>query len=228
MAITTGSVITYQDLVNLVLSTIKSRCQNIGNINSISGYLKSGASASRTSSVTTTGTSDGKGTGFTPSTVTTRARASLSSTPVTVVTEQTITDQFNAFMSERGIANKANTVMTLRGILNFLANAAAFIKTKVVVVGNDYNADTAVVYVANNTSFPSITSDTSNITQDAFLTTNLNEMIAALNNTQGYYQCYYNFSVSCCSSSSSSCSSSCSSSSSSSSSSSFFIGYMKL
>lgn len=231
MPIQSGSIITYKDLTDLVLSTIKSRCANIGNTNSISSWLKPGASTTKYSSVTTQGTTDGMpagNPGFKPSTVSTSATFSISSTPVSSVSEEIITYQFNAFMADRGLANRANTAMTLRGILNFIANAAAFIKTKVIVVGNDYTKDTAVIYAPDNTNFPSVSTDLSSTSQDQFMLTNLDEMINALNNVQGYYQCYYNFSVSCCSSSSSSCSSSCSSSSSSSSSSSVFIAYMKI
>lgn len=222
MSINSGSKITYQDLVNLVLNTIKSKCQNIDSISSnVPSQLRNGYSR----------TIDG-GTiqcqwGDRPSWATLSTVLRLNDSYLNVVSSSTVANQFNSFMISRGIATRSNTMMTLRGILNFMANAAAFIRAHMMVVSGNDTSTKILYYNQNNTSYPAVSSDgiDSSTLSDSFLTTNLNNMLDALNHADRFHSVVYNVSVNC----SSSCSSSSSSSSSSScSSSSYFIGYMKL
>lgn len=228
MAIQTGSIITYQDLVDLTINTIKTTCQNINNIDSsVPAQLKNGYTGSSAKTYTTTGTAY-NGVGFTPQTGNGYLKWLLNDSKLNVVPEETVVNQLNSFLSSRGIAARAGTVMTTRGILNFMANAAAFISCKVIQIGSNDTSTIVTYYDQSASSYPTVTSDLNYNDTDSFTPTNLTEMLNNLNSTNKFHTAVYSYSVSCSSSSSSSCSSSCSSSSSSSSSSSVFIAYMKL
>lgn len=224
MSVNHGETIYYSDLVNLVFTKIVNICQNIGHLDDIPNTLKKG------NTITTGGIT--KSYNQNPSDwryITTSGTAvgcpKNANSPIVVVSTSTISSEWNNFLVSRGISRKSNTVMTDKAILNFIANAAVFIKTKCVVVTNDYDDKSAIVYVSGNNTFPAVTPEI-NQTSETITRQNLKEMVNGLNNNLGYFQCYYEMGVNCSSSSSSSCSSSCSSSSSSSSSSScWFIGF---
>lgn len=216
MAITKGQTIVYQDLVNAVLNLICTKCQNIGNVDSIPASLK------LNNTITQTLTRQRRTTNSTAN-YTATAKYTNTNSPLTVVTKSAIENEFNSFLTAYGIAKKANTVMTMKGILHFMACAAAFIKTKIMILTNDYDENKAIVYVSTNTNFPSITQPTSVTTEDTMTATNLKEMVNALNNNLGHFQCYYSVTNTCCSSCSSSSSSSCSSSCSC-----WYIAYINL
>ncbi len=223
MSIAQGQTIVYQDLVNAVLNLITTKCQNIGygSANSIPYALKKGAKYSvsgGTATVPERGERDPQYINYA-----TNASFTNSNSPLVEVTASTVANEFNSFLITYGVARKANSLMTTKGILHFIACASVFIKTKVVVLTNDYTTDSAVVYVPSNTAFTGVTSESA-LTEDELTKTNLKEMVYGLTNNLGYFQCYYTLGMSCCSS----CSSSCSSSSSSSSSSCTYIAYINL
>lgn len=217
MSIVKGQTIVYQDLVNAVLNLIETKCQNVGNIDSIGASLK--PNNVFTKSITR------ERIVWYPSkqNYTATAKYTNSNSPLTIVTKSTIENEFNSFLTAYGIARKANTVMTMKGILHFMACASAFIKTKIVILTNDYDENKAVIYVSTNSNFPAVTQATTTTSEDTLTAANLKDMVNALNNNLGHFQCYYNVTNTCCSS----CSSSCSSSSSSSSSS-WYIAYIDL
>ena len=229
MAVAVGQIIVYQDLVNLVINTILSQCQNIDSWkSSVPAQLRGTYSRTITGTTTTQVSWDGKGAQTQPQTVTTRATIRTSDSALQLVSSNTVRSQFNSFMSSRGIASKAGTIMTLRGILNFIVNAAAFIKCKVITVGSSDTTTVCVFYNQNDNSYGSVTAESSGVDNDTWYRNTVSDMLNSLNNTSRFHAAQYSIAVSCCSSSSSSCSSSCSSSSSSSSSSSVFIAYMKI
>ena len=172
MAIDVGQVITYSDLVDLVLTSIKNRCQNIDKLNNIPSTLN-GESKTINGSVTTTYTDNNyHGRGTDKRVALSGAISSVATVegtnPITVVAFDTVKNELNSFLSNRGIALPKETVMTQRGILNFFVNVASFVKTKVVTVGNDLTSETAVVYVSTNKdipNFPTINSNLGNVNQ---------------------------------------------------------------
>ena len=232
MTIKVGEVITYSDLVDLVLTSIKNRCQNVGELKGISSTLTN-TSYTINGNVTTTLTNKGLGARVFYNHIYYQSGAVSykvsigGNNPIKVVQLATIRNQLNEFLSNRGIAQPKETIMTQRGILNFFINVASFVKTKVVMVGNDLTQDTAVVYVEGNntiTDFPRNNSNLGDIEPSKLSKENVEDMIEALARITNYHQMHYELTVNCCSSSSSSSSSSCSSSSSSS----IFIAYLMI
>lgn len=233
MAINVGEVIKYSDLVELVLTSIRNRCQNIDYLRDIPSTLID-SSYTINGNVDTTLTNEGLGAQVYVNNIILRDGAISSKATINRDTDKTLFDvvplntvrsQLNDFLRNRGVAQPKETIMTQRGMLNFFVNAASFVKTKVVMVGNDLTADTAIVYVPGN----EVTTTDSNLDNVNKTETELSKetvvgMIDALARTTNYKQIYYNLTVNCCSSSSSSSSSSCSSSSSSS----IFIAYLMI
>ena len=135
MAVAVGQIIVYQDLVDLVINTILSVCQNVDSWDSsVPSQLRGNYSRTITGTVYTDVSWDGSGSQPQSQAVTTRATITTSDSALQLVSSNTIRSQFNSFMASRGISSKAGTIMTLRGILNFIVNAAAFIKCKVITV----------------------------------------------------------------------------------------------
>lgn len=205
MAVNTGSNIVYQDLVNMVLNTICNRCQNIDSIkSSVPAQLKNGYSRTISSS-------------------TASATFRVNDSFLKAVPRSTVQSQFNSFMSSRGVSTKPMATISARGVVNFFAHAAAFAAARCVQVAGNDTASTAVFYNSGSVSYQNVSYNPSNVPDtDAQLSSNINELVSALNNTQNFHTIVYSIQVNCCSCSSSS--SSCSSSSSSS----MFIGYMRL
>ena len=134
--ISSGSIITYGDLVSNVLNAIYSKCQNIDSFaSSVPDYLKNGYSKTVT--------------GPTVAGAVTNATMTVNDSVLSVVSRATVQSDFNSFLASRGISNKSETVMSLRGILNFMANAAAFIKARVVNVAVSDEANSAVCVFRN-------------------------------------------------------------------------------
>jgi hypothetical protein len=237
MAINVGEVITYSDLVKLVLDSIQNRCQNIDYLRDIPSTLVN-SSYTINGRVDTTLTNDGLGAQvyvnniiLQDGAVSYKVEVSKTNNPITIdkvpVPLNTVRTQLNEFLESRGIAQPKETIMTQRGILNFFVNVASFVKTKVVMFGNDLTADTAVVYVPDNKDIPDFPRNNSNlgdVEPSKLSKENVSDMIEALARITNYQQIYYDLTVNCCSSSSSSSSSSCSSSSSSS----IFIAYLMI
>ena len=233
MTIKVGDVITYSDLVELVLTSIEKRCQNIGELKNIPKTLTD-ESYTINGNVTTSLTNNGLGAQvyvnhlrLQDGAVSYNVKINKNNYPIKVVQPDTVRNQLNEFLESRGIAQPKETVMTQRGILNFFVNVASFVKTKVVMVGNDLTQDTAVVYVPTNDTiedFPKFNSNLGDVKPTELSTQNVKDMINALARITNYHQMHYDLTVNCCSSSSSSSSSSCSSSSSSS----IFIAYLMI
>lgn len=205
MPVNTGDTIVYQDLVNMVLNTVYSKCQNIDSIaSSVPNELRNGYSRRISSSSAS-------------------ATFTTNDSFLSVVPRSTVQSQFNSFMSSRGVSMKPTAVISARGVVNFFAHAAAFVSARCVQVGANDTTAIAVFYNAGSVTYQNVSYNPSTVPEtDAQISSNLNEMVAALNATQQFHTIVYNIQVNCCSCSSSS--SSCSSSSSSS----MFIGYMKL
>jgi hypothetical protein len=213
------SPLTYQTLIDSTLSTILSLVQNKdGYSSSVPAEVKPGYSIT-----TTIGRSGGLVNG-TPCYFTFTLSAD---THLNTVTTETITNEFNQFMTDRGIMAKASSVVTTRGLINFFNNIAAFCSVKLILVTGQNTASKVMFYNQVENTYP-VTSPTQE--NELVSATDFNSMLNALNSTINnatkLYIARYTISSSS-SSSSSSCSSSCSSSSSSSSSSTY-IAYFNL
>lgn len=229
MAIEVGQIIVYDDLVKVVIETILSSAQNIDYWKNVPSQFRSGYSRTVKGTVTVTPYNDNRhGSYHPPVTYNTSAVLKMNDNYCQLVSQAQVRQQFEEFLAERGLTFKKGTIMTLRGILNFIVNAAAFIKGRLVLVGMSDTSTVCVMYDVNGTGYPTVTAEHTDMTEDAYYSTEMQDFLNALNNISRLRLLKYNIAVNCCSSSSSSSSSSCSSSSSSSSSSSVFIAYMKI
>ena len=222
MAIETKKVATYKDLVNGTINTIKNLCSNVGSFSSaVPTQWYNGHQYTKTATFKTKVVAGTVSSSNTSSTVTYTLNAN---SLIKVVPESTVVSQLEDFMKTRGIfVTEDNTVMTSRGIINFMVNAAAFIKARVTVVSSNVHNVSLAFYNTDNSSYVDVTS-INNVDPQNFSLTYVDQLNKALNNIDRHQTLTYNTKVSCCSSSSSSSSSSCSSSCSSS----FFIAYMEL
>lgn len=229
MAIEVGQVIVYDDLVDVVIETILSSAQNVDSWKNVPDQMKAGYSRTVTGTMTVTPYNDHRhGSYHAPKDYPTSATLTMNDNYCQLVNQATVRQQFDEFLAERGLTWKKGTIMTLRGILNFIVNAAAFIRTRLILVGMSDTDTVCVIYDQNASNYPSVTDEHVELAEDAYYLQEMQDFLTALNSTSRLRVLKYNIAVSCCSSSSSSSSSSCSSSSSSSSSSSVFIAYMKI
>lgn len=231
MALTEKQVATYQDLVDNVINTIVGMCCNIDAFSpSVPQEWQTGADPSPIEiGFKTSGTIDNyQGAGrnkFKSEDVTATVTFKLKDKSlVKVVKRETVIKDFNDFMQSRGISSGSDTEMSVKGIVNFIANAAAFIQTRLTALSSEKSDFTLVFYNSSNKSYPTVTNK--NEVDSTFNDVYISQMLNALNSTSKFETLMYDIDVSCCSSSSSSCSSSCSSSSCSSSS--WFIAFMEL
>lgn len=229
MAIAVGQVIVYDDLVDVVIETIISSAQNIDSWKNVPAQFKAGYSRTITKTITVTPYNDHRhGSYHPPVNYTGRTTLTMNDNYCQLVTQAIVREQFAQFLAERGLTWKKGTIMTLRGILNFIVNAASFIRSRLILVGMSDTSTVCVMYNSGSVSYSAVTDEYESMTEDAYYSQEMQDFLTALNNTSRLRVLKYNVAVSCCSSSSSSSSSSCSSSSSSSSSSSVFIAYMKI
>lgn len=229
MAIEVGQIIVYDDLVDVVIETILSSAQNIDSWKNVPAQFKAGYKRSVNSTLTVTPYNDHRhGSYHAPVNYPISATLTMNDNYCQLVSQAKVRADFDAFLAERGLTFKKGTIMTLRGILNFIVNAAAFIRGRLILVGMSDTPTVCVMYDSTGVGYPSVTDEFASMTEDVYYSTEMQDFLNALNSTSRLRLLKYNIAVSCCSSSSSSSSSSCSSSSSSSSSSSVFIAYMKL
>lgn len=229
MAIEVGQIIVYDDLVDVVIETILSSAQNIDSWKNVPDQFKAGYKRSVNSTLTVTPYNDHRhGSYHAPVDYPISATLTMNDNYCQLVSQAKVRSDFDAFLAERGLTFKKGTIMTLRGILNFIVNAAAFIRTRLILVGMSDTDTVCVIYDQNASNYPSVTDEHVELAEDAYYLQEMQDFLTALNSTSRLRVLKYNIAVSCCSSSSSSSSSSCSSSSSSSSSSSVFIAYMKI
>ena len=226
---------TYNDLVENVISKIKTICQNVDSLSSsIPNQMKNGVATNVARYSFNTANH-----GIQHLTVTSTVNDSI----MTAVPLSTIRSDLNNFLNNHNLSlniAKQRYVSNVF-ILNFFNSVASFIATHVKQVIYRYETSTgnyttrAVVLYAhyNNPTYVNIASlNNANLNLSMV---NISDVTTALCNCFKYYNRAASLQSTityACSSSSSSCSSSssssCSSSSSSSSSSSFFIGFMKL
>ena len=208
MAIQTDSIIKYGEIRDLVLSKILSIVKNVGSYTAdVPAEMKTDFTQTKTD-----------------------RKASVvvridNNTVIPVVTQQTIIDQFNNYLTEKGVSTAENTVMTATSLLNFYNVAAAFVTTKIVMVTSYltstvipmYKATTSasewptvpVINVVDPTASPTVIDNTNVKNATQFL-----EMFDRSRLSAQMIAYTYNYTCSSCSSSSSSSSS--------------FIAYMAL
>lgn len=226
---------TYNDLVENVISKIKTICQNVDSLSSsIPSQMKNGAATNMARYSFNTAT---HGTQYLTVTST------VNDSAMTAVSLSTIRSDLNNFLNNHNLSlnlAKQRYVSNVF-ILNFFNSVASFIATHVKQVIYRYETSTsnyttkAVVLYVHYDSPTYVNIASLNNANLNLSTSNISDVTTALCNCFKYYNRAASLQSTityACSSSSSSCSSSssssCSSSSSSSSSSSFFIGFMKL
>ena len=167
------------------------------------------------------------------------------------VTSDTVKTQLNKFFDDRGISNKDDEVITFKGLMNFYVNAASFITSRILLIGNSFYADakySGSVFgekemIDSSWAIPLYDSSDDVVYQNyvekkwdrdenfdpvtpKYTNQNIKDDVSLLVNSMinriGIKFVKTNITFGCCSSSSSSCCSSCSSSSS------MFIAYMEI
>ena len=241
MGIELGHKILYKDLKDYALNLIKSSCWNINNKNSTSwseysayisnkstpSHFRNGASWTiLTKKVTEKKTNSGHTKSIAIPNCTITYKTTINDKLLVPVYHGTIDTQLTSFLTSKGINTKSNEVVSFKGMLNFMNNLAVFMASKLVHVVNSIDGQSYIFYVASANPDTSKNAITDNNLTSKDIETNLQQIMAAINNVSNVHYASNVISYTCSSSSSSS-SSSCSSSSSSSSSS-MFIAYMQL
>ena len=226
MAIETGQVITYQDLIDKTLSVISEMCCNIDSLSSsVPAELKSGWTSDIATGETYRTNYNGSSAGLSNTAIPIKATiTAVNHSYLDIVSLDTVKSQLTSFLTNRGIATKIDTTVTLRGLLNYISNVSSFIAAKCAFVASYKVPNGIVAYQSRANSYIGLVTD-ENEPIDQYIIKDFTGLVQSLSNqVSRIYNVNYQISMTCCSS----CSSSCSSSSSSSSSSSFFIAYMLL
>lgn len=218
--------ITYGDIYNIVLSLIKTACQNIDTYDAVPGghaalptSLRSGWSRTVTKSFTTPvkrRTKQAYGIVTVVDTFTNIVYEDVNET-------HTVSNSFQRYMSSCGVWSKISDPITYRGLIGFLTCAYRYIAARVVEVINEDTGEWGVVYNAQTTPIVvTIQEATPYIPNANDIVAYVNALISNYTKTStNKYSLALNYNYPCSSSSSSS-------SSSSNCSSSMFIAYMNL
>lgn len=223
--------IVYEDLVNEIINKIKSICVNI---NSYSSSVRDNFKNGKTFTIASKSyTASGSRTAHTK-TVTAKVQDDMCA----VVPESKIREQFEQFLIDRGIAvtnKKGKEVISMKSMMNFYANVATFITSRIVFMTNVFkpeNDDAPQTklrfYNQGNVSYNTVSIGTDIDFTKANMESFAQDLMKAITKTTHAHAVKTTLSFTSCSSSSSSSSSSSCSSSCSSSSSSFFIAFMEV
>lgn len=156
---------TYQQLYDIALNSIKSTCLNISNYDSIPAEFKSGYSTKQTTK-----------------------RAVLTITivnPIGQVAPTTADSEFSAWIAQCGVNLSAE--IDPRGLLNFYVALASFCSAKVRVLGGQQSDTKQMVYIPNGvpTTYTTIPNGDLLVATDMdTCTTTINSIIS--NNTKSY------------------------------------------
>lgn len=166
---------TYQELYNTALSTIKSVCLNVSNWGAVASQFKSGYSR-----------------------VQSNARAHLTISivnPVSQVSSSTVDSQFSSWMVNSCGVNLSATVEP-RGLFNFYVALASFVTAKVCIVGGQETTTRQIMYNSgiNPQGYTRMSGENVAVATDmATCSTTINQIICS--NTRAY-NVRYNFSIS--------------------------------
>lgn len=142
MAITYNETVTYQDLINDVIDKIKNLCINVDKNPSLPKELNPVGTPDdddkeRIISQFTRKTENDCWAKFT---IESKNNSLLANTLNKKVTSSTVAAQLNSFLDTKGITSKTNEVITFKGLMNFYVNAASFVASRIVLVGNSFYA----------------------------------------------------------------------------------------
>lgn len=166
---------TYQELYNTALSTIKSVCLNVSNWGAVASQFKPGYSR-----------------------VESNARAHLTISivnPVSEVSSSTVDSQFSSWMVNSCGVNLSATVEP-RGLFNFYVALASFVTAKVCIVGGQETTTRQIMYNSgiNPQGYTRMSGENVAVATDmATCSTTINQIICS--NTRAY-NVQYNFSIS--------------------------------
>lgn len=238
---TYSNIVTYQNLIDDVVEKIKNLCINVDKDPNLPDVIKPTHSW-----ILSQFTRKSENDCWARATV--EGNTLLTDTLNKRVTEATVRSQFNSFLTSKGITNKNDEVITFKGLMNFYVNAASFVASRIVLVGNSmYAPDIAegVAFTAEDSlkanyakalyNSGSVTYSNNSIwdKENNFkygiqtysaddIKNDVANIIRSIANPAGVEYAKATITFGCCSSSSSSSSSSCSSSSS------LFIAYMEI
>lgn len=157
MTLATNDVITYKDLIDYALTKVKSICHNIG------AYSSSVPAQYRTSSVENLVRSQAipatvkVKTGHRPNFTAYMYVGTVPDSALAVVSEATVNNDFNSFMTSRGVSAKPDTVVTFKLLTNFFANLAAFISARTWLIYNPMVGTRGIVfYHSGSVTYPAV------------------------------------------------------------------------
>lgn len=238
---TYSNIVTYQNLIDDVVEKIVNLCINVDKDPNLPNVIKPGYSW-RLSQFTRKSTNDCWANAVI------EGNTLLADTLNIRVSSDIVRSQFNSFLTSKGITNKNDEVITFKGLMNFYVNAASFVASRIVLVGNSmYAPDVAegvaftaedslkadyakALYNSGSVAYSNNSDwDKENNFKYGIQTYSANDIkndvaniIRSIANPAGVEYAKATITFGCCSSSSSSSSSSCSSSSS------LFIAYMEI
>lgn len=132
--------VTYQQVVNTVVSWIQTNCANISNYAGIQSYFKTGYTSGKV-------TYAGSGTASLSCHTTT-----LKSNGVSSVSAATVTSDMTSFLSTCGLTDLSKTIPTSE-FLDFIKDMVVFCSTKVVMVASQYSSTKYICYDITNTTY---------------------------------------------------------------------------
>ena len=260
MAITYNETVTYQDLINDVIDKIKNLCINVDKNPSLPKELNPVGTPDdddkeRIISQFTRKTENDCWAKFTIESknnsllANTLNKKVLSGANDKDPAPDTVKGQLNSFLKTKGITSKTDEVITFKGLMNFYVNAASFIASRIVLVGNSLYAPdgtegikftesesmkakwSVALYNNGNVTYSNSSDYWNKENNFAYgkltytsenIKTDIVNIIRSIANPTGVEYVKATITFGCCSSSSSSSCCSCSSSSS------LFIAYMEI
>ena len=131
--------VTYQQVVNTVVSWIQTNCSNVANYTNMEACFKTGYSSGKVRYA---------GNDTSPSCYT----AAISSNGVASVASSTVSTDMSNFLSSRGLTDMSKTLPASE-FLDFVKNMVVFCSTKVVMVASQYSSTKYICYDTSNTTY---------------------------------------------------------------------------
>lgn len=130
------STLTYQTLYDKSIETIVSLCDNVPNISSLPSQLKAGYSKEVASIQGSSSGPDNPPVNLTLTIV----------NPIEAVSEATVRNAFQTFMSSRGVYAKLSSTVSGRGLINFMSNLAVFCRSYIAKTSSNLVSNTYTIF----------------------------------------------------------------------------------
>ena len=143
MTIGPNYICKYEDLIEYAIEQLKSKCHNIDEYSIEVPKLfteKSLIIAQESISKVATRNNPLR------NSFTAKIDVKTSDSLLQIVSSDTITNQINEFMSERGLFAKKDTVVSFKAMINFFQNLAVFMEAKLIEVYSPYDGTDGIIF----------------------------------------------------------------------------------